>query len=82
MNYGNLGRSFVAGFFTGTLLGAVGALLLAPASGKRLRRDLAREGKRLGHRVSEAADEVRDRSASAYESASHVFSDAKRALSR
>ncbi|HXV59106.1 MAG TPA: YtxH domain-containing protein [Vicinamibacteria bacterium] len=82
MKNGKSGTSFVAGFFTGTLLGAMGALLLAPASGKRMRRDLAREGKRLGNRVSEAAEEVRDRGASAYESASHVFSDAKRALSR
>jgi len=51
--------NFIAGLTLGTLIGAVTALLLAPQSGKRTRRDLARRAERLGDEATERLDEAR-----------------------
>ena len=54
----------VALFATGTLLGAVvgagTALLFAPQTGEETRRDIARQGRRLGSRTADAWDDLRD----------------------
>ena len=42
--------SVVNAVFLGAALGAVGALLLAPKSGRKLRRDIARQGTRMRRR--------------------------------
>lgn len=62
-------ESLLIGLFVGAALGGMAALLLAPASGKKLRRDIAREGRKLAHRVAETVDEVRDKGTEAYERA-------------
>ena len=64
--------SLLVGLLLGAALGGVTALLLAPASGKKLRRDLAREGRKLGHRVGETVDGFRDQGVDAYERAREV----------
>lgn len=63
------GAVFVTGFFLGVAMGAMVALVLAPTSGKRLRRDLARESRKVAHRASEAAERIRDTGSDAYDRA-------------
>jgi gas vesicle protein len=63
------GTVFAAGFFIGAAMGAIVALTLAPTSGKRLRRDLARESRKVAHRASETAARIRDTGSDAYERA-------------
>ncbi len=74
----NSGANFLVGFFVGTAIGAMAALLLAPKSGKELRERIVDEGKRLrtrateeGRRLAERSDEVisdvRDRGQAAYQ---------------
>ena len=55
--------NFLVGFFVGVALGSMAALLLAPASGKKLRRDVSREGRKLAHRAAETVEEIRDKGA-------------------
>jgi gas vesicle protein len=76
------GRSFLVGFFAGTILGAIGALLMAPMSGSRLRREISDEGRRFSNRVSEAAEEMRAKASHAYGAASEVVSDTGRNLEK
>jgi len=82
MSNGDGAKNFVFGFFAGTVLGAAGALMIAPMSGRRLRRELSREGRRLSNRISETAEEMRDKSSDAYGSAAEVVSDAARGLKK
>jgi gas vesicle protein len=75
-------KDFTFGFLAGAALGAIGALLFAPMSGRRLRRELSREGRRVSNRVAETAEQLRDKSSDAYESAASVASDAVRSVKR
>lgn len=52
--------TFIAGLTIGALIGAASALLMAPQSGKRTRRDIARRAERLGDTASERFGEARD----------------------
>lgn len=61
--------NLLTGLVVGAGMGVLAALLLAPMSGKRLRRDLARKGHVAAHRASEAAEAVRDRGLDVYERA-------------
>jgi gas vesicle protein len=74
----NSGANFLVGFFVGTAIGAMAALLLAPKSGKDLRASLAGESKRIrdraverGRRIVERSEEllgdVRERGEAAYQ---------------
>jgi gas vesicle protein len=71
---------FVAGFLVGAGLGVIGALLFAPTSGKRLRRDVVRESHRLANRVSETAEELRDKGSNVYEAATGAARDLRKAV--
>jgi YtxH-like protein len=51
---------FAAGAFLGAMLGAGAALLLAPQTGKEVRHDLARRGRRWRARTADAWDDLRD----------------------
>ena len=51
--------TFIAGLTVGALIGAPSALLMAPQSGKRTRRDIARRAERLGDDASERLSEAR-----------------------
>ena len=79
MSNGDGARSFAFGLFAGAVLGAIGALIMAPMSGRRLRGELSRGGRRLSNRISETAEELTDKSSDVYESAAEVVSDAARA---
>ena len=63
---------FLMGFFAGAAVGGLVALVLAPTSGRRLRRDLAREGRKVAHRASETTERIRDQGANAFERAREV----------
>lgn len=74
----NSGANFLVGFFVGAAMGVMGALLLAPKSGRELREELVDEGRRLreraideGRRVrertSEVASDIRQRGEAAYQ---------------
>ena len=58
----NGGANFLVGFFVGAAMGAMGALLLAPKSGRELREELVDEGKKLRDRAVDEGRRVRDRS--------------------
>ena len=62
MSSDNGGANFLVGFFVGAAMGAMGALLLAPKSGRELRESLADEGKRLRERAKDESRRVRERS--------------------
>jgi gas vesicle protein len=89
MNNGDGAKNFAFGFLAGAVLGAVGALIIAPMSGAsgfikargpvlvfRFRRELSREGQKLSNRISETAEVMRDKSSDVYGSAAEVVSDA------
>lgn len=61
--------SFLVGFLVGAAVGAASALVLAPKSGKRRRRDIARDGRKIAHRASETVENLRDKTLDAYEDA-------------
>jgi gas vesicle protein len=71
---------FAAGLFMGVAIGIMGALLFAPKSGRRLRRQIAREGRKLQHRTAEAVDELREQGSELLESAREAVSDARAEL--
>jgi gas vesicle protein len=52
--------SFIAGLTVGALIGTSAALLLAPQSGRRTRRQLARRAEELSDTATEAMEEARD----------------------
>lgn len=57
----NSGANFLVGFFVGAAMGVMGALLLAPKSGRELREELVDEGRKLRDRAAEEGRRVRDR---------------------
>ena len=58
----NGGANFLVGFFVGAAMGVMGALLLAPKSGRELREELADEGRKLRERAADEGRRVRERS--------------------
>ena len=58
----NGGANFLVGFFVGAAMGVMGALLLAPKSGRELRDELVDEGKKLRDRAADGGRRIRDRS--------------------
>ncbi len=57
----NGGANFLVGFFVGAAMGVMGALLLAPKSGRELREELADEGRKLRERAADEGRRVRER---------------------
>lgn len=53
--------SFLAGIFSGLLVGAVGALLMAPMSGDELRSEAQARGNKLVEDIKSAVAEERQR---------------------
>lgn len=81
---GNGNGRFVEGLFLGVALGAMGAALLTPKSGKRLRRDIAREGRRMKRRgedfkerAEDAVGELVEQGSDALEAARDTVAEAK-----
>jgi gas vesicle protein len=52
--------SFIVGLTLGALVGTAAALLLAPQSGRRTRRQLARRAEEISDTATEALEEARD----------------------
>ena len=57
----NNGANFLVGFFVGAAMGVMGALLLAPKSGRELREELVDEGRKLRDRAVDEGKRVRER---------------------
>jgi gas vesicle protein len=60
----------MTGLVVGTVAGGIAALMLSPMSGRRLRRSLARGGRRFRRRASNTLAFVHDRSEAAFDHAS------------
>lgn len=84
----NSGANFLVGFFVGAAMGVMGALLLAPKSGRELREELADEGRKLRdravdesrrvrERTEEVASEIRHRGEAAYQKGREGLSETK-----
>ncbi|MBZ5576091.1 MAG: YtxH domain-containing protein [Acidobacteriia bacterium] len=81
------GGDRAASFLLGAAIGATAALLLAPASGARTRRRLARKGEEVadylidaGKELVETCEDLYERSGELVEDASHELSGKYRAL--
>jgi len=77
---GCISRNVALGFLAGAAAGAIGALLFAPMPGNILRRELFRERRRMSNRLVETAEDLKDKSSDAYQSAAEVVSGAARSL--
>lgn len=80
------GRERAAFFLIGAAIGAAAALLLAPASGVRTRRRLARKGEEIADYLMDAGKELVDKCEDLYEHsgelARDLAQDAARELTR
>ncbi len=61
MSSSNEGASFVAGFIIGGLVGAAGALVLAPQSGEQTRAQIRDRGIELKGRAEDLSQQARER---------------------
>jgi len=68
-------------FLLGAAFGAVAALLLAPASGARTRRRLARKGEEVADYLIDAGKELVDKCEDLYERSGELVEDATHELS-
>ncbi len=75
MSDGNGGFGFIAGLFFGAALGAAGALLLAPKSGREFRDTLAGEGRRLRESTGSRVAEIREKGAELYGTTRQALTD-------
>ena len=67
---------FLVGLFAGICLGGMAALLLAPESGRKLRRDIRKGGRRLAQRAGDHIEDLRDRGEDAVKSARDAIQEA------
>jgi gas vesicle protein len=67
---------FLIGLFAGVCLGGMTALLLAPESGRQLRRDIRKGSRRLARKAGDTFEDIRDRGEDAVRSARDVIHDA------
>lgn len=74
--------SFLSGLFLGVALGAMSALVLAPKSGKRLRRDIAREAGRTKRRAEDSVEQLVARGSGALEAAKDAVAEAQQTVRR
>jgi gas vesicle protein len=68
-------------FLLGAAIGAVGALLLAPASGEKTRRRLVRKGEEVADYLMDAGKELVEKCEDLYERSGELVGDAARELS-
>ena len=67
-------------FMLGAVTGSIASLLFAPASGRRTRRAIRREGRRMKLRATEAQERGRDALERVSETASDTVKDVREAL--
>jgi gas vesicle protein len=68
-------------FLLGVAIGAVGALLVAPASGARTRRRLAHRGEEVADYLIDASKELTEKCKDLYERSGGLVEDARHELS-
>jgi len=68
-------------FLLGVAIGAVGALLMAPASGARTRRRLVRKGEEVADYLIDASKELTGKCKELYERSGELVEDARHELS-
>ena len=68
-------------FLLGVAIGAMGALLMAPASGARTRRRLVRKGEEVADYLIDASKELTEKCKDLYERSGDVVEDATHELS-
>jgi Gas vesicle protein len=71
----NTGSGLLVGTIVGTAVGAVGALLLAPKSGVKLREDISNKFQALSQRTQELASTARDKTKDVLSSVREEASD-------
>lgn len=80
MGYRSNGKKgFAVGALLGGLLGGVTALLLAPKSGVKLRKDIAKKYQCISDKTCEYADEVCEQTLELVDKAKELASSAKKA---
>jgi gas vesicle protein len=82
MSRNNEKKGFVLGALFGGLVGSVAALLLAPKSGDRLRRDLSRKYQCISEKTCEMMDGVCEQTCELVEKAKEIACSAKEAASK
>jgi gas vesicle protein len=75
-NQGSSNLSFVAGLFTGAVIGAGVGLLFAPRAGSEIRGRIVDSASAVGKRMSETIDAVADAGRDAYQQARDVATTA------
>ena len=70
-------KGFVIGAFFGSLLGGISALLFAPKSGKKLRKDISRKYHDVSDKAHDVATDVCDKCTEFRERAMDIAEDAK-----
>lgn len=68
-------RHLLKAFVAGSVAGGVTALLFAPSSGRRLRRSVARTGRRFERRASDSVDALQERGQFVLEQASESLQE-------
>ena len=76
------GKSFFVGTLFGGLVGGMTALLLAPKSGEKLRKDLGKKYHNASEKTHDLMEDVCDQSADLVEKAKDIAMDAKNAASK
>lgn len=77
---GNGAKTALSAFMLGAVAGSVASLLFAPASGRRTRRAIRREGRRMKFRALDAQERGRDALERVSEAAHDTVRDVKDAL--
>ena len=70
-------KGFFMGAFFGSVLGGISALLFAPKSGKKLRKDISRKYHGVSDKAHEVAADVCDKCTELRERAMDIAEDAK-----
>lgn len=77
MNHESHSANALIAFLFGVSVGAIGGLLLAPTSGRKLRKQIDKKSRRLKQRAVATAEDLRDRSGEAAERIGDIVADTK-----
>lgn len=76
------GKGFALGTLVGGLCGGITALLFAPKSGDKLRKDIAKKYHHTADKAHDVLDDMCEQSSHLYKKAKHLASDAKTTASK
>jgi len=80
--HGGGGKGFVIGAIFGGVLGGVAALLLAPKSGDRMRKDLCKKYHEVCDKAQDVVDDFRCKTNKLVEKAKDISDDTKEAVNQ